>query len=73
MKFLFHMTEDSKVGNLEKNLTRALVWRKQEGSFLCMSTTSWGGNGGLKKFFVGSVTNRRLCSDDCICLHKSEH
>lgn len=37
-------------------------------------TVSWGGSGGFKKklFFVDSVTERHLFSDDCTCLYNQD-
>lgn len=49
-----------------------LVWRKQEDNFLSEHTPFPGEEVGAlkkKKFFVDSVTERHLFSDDSICLY----
>lgn len=52
-----------------------LVWRKQEDSFLSEHTPFPGEEVGVLKkklFFVDSVTERHLFSDDCTCLYNQD-
>lgn len=73
-KCLSHMME-TEFGSLVRNLARVLLWRKQEDSFLSAHTLFPGEEvRALKKklFFVDSVTERHLFSDDHICLYNQD-